>query len=1161
MAITWISPKAGANIATIPEDTFFQQQLVAEEGSGSEIFYRVISGELPLGMQITRDGFLQGAPVRPINAKQSNYTYSFAVRASIAAGAVSDRTFSITLSSLQQPILLPPTPAPPEYRLNEIFDGQPYYLQLDTIDSPTATLKYTISSGSLPTGLTLSRDGIISGIPDLEDPNVTDLPGYDEQKYDNNKYDFQTRVPSRTFSFTVRVFDGVNSAINRYSIRVIHKATYTGDNTDERVSDTFLNISYDNLYVPQMDTPEGNIGQGRELDNFDFRFIGSDAANYHTSFELLSVDNISFDQDGSGFDQGDFDQAQQGIPVTLSFNSSTGWLFGPLPAQTEATKDYYFKITPYRTDAPEIRGPSRIYSLTVLGSLYNTITWITDSDLGYVSEGKPSTIEILATASNGKRITYSLEGGTLEFLPQGLRLTTDGYLIGRPTFRRFAVDSDQTIVYVTNNTGITVGMSVTGPGVGTGAEVLEIPDINSIIVSPAVIAAAGTALTFFDNSGKSVTVLTTEPNQTTTITDRNNGVDQTTFDAIREFTIRATTVDSFISDTKTFRVQLTNYNLAPYENLYLRALPKFDQRRYLLGMLEDPSVFPENLIYRSNDPWFGKAKDIKVLLLPGIAPSSLSAYATAMARNHYNKKIRFGSVKTARAVDQYFQTAYEVVYVEVIDMQSDQGRSITKEIIDLSAEYQNNFNPYLINGESKTTIYPNSFVNMRNKISGTLGFENRGALPDWMTSPQYDGRVIGFVPCVILAYTVPDGANIIKYRLDQSGFDFNQIDFTSDRYQLDNVLSQYYDTTNNKFIASTETTFDFVPRAGYVDANVDYASSDAFSDINGRTVDYVLQHGGIDGIVDFADGDTMIFSVQEHANKLNDGWIRYLNNFDFPFDSVGLDSVEIIPGYLNQVSEITETGTYIQTGTEVVVTVPDHNYQIGYLVDIGIVTGLPGQDITTTNGTYNITKIINRQQFAYKTEATGDSSGICTVVSAGSHDGFYVQDKQLITVTLPKHGVLPGFIVNAKLFGFEARNVVVLEVKSVDVFTFAALNSTIRSGIITISLINQRSGVWNINIDSNRLITLTWQQQILVGERVRVNKGNSLGGTILVYDPATKPGQSVPSYTTLISQNNPSITRTTFDGNGTKIIGYRDIYTTPESGDKYLKFPQIGVFN
>jgi len=1157
MSIKWISPAAGVNIATIPENNFFQQQLIAEVSGANPLFYRFLSGELPLGMQITGDGLLQGVPVRPPNADKDNYTYSFAVRASLPSGEVADRTFSVTVSIITPPLLLPPSPEPPKYRLNEIFDGIPYYLKLTTIDSPITSLEYSISRGSLPLGLTLSKDGVISGIPLIAESGTYSPPGYDLQYYDILRYDFQLQFPSRIYDFDVRVFDGVNSAINRYSIRVVKKGQFTADNNEEDASNDFLNISYDNSYLPQMLTPAGNIGRVRQLDNFAFKFEAIDPELFTINYEISLKILTPFDE--NNFDIGEFDQDSQGIPNSLTFNPETGWLYGLAPSQVTATQEYFFKITPFRKDFPNLRGPTVSYSLTVLGSLYNTITWITDSDLGVISEGKPCTIEIQAVASNNKRVVYSLETGVLQLLPQGVKLTTDGYLIGRPTFRRFSVDNDYTIVYVADNTGIDIGMSVTGPAVGTGAEVVSLPDTNSIVVKPAVIASSGTALTFFNNT-KSVTLITTQPNSTTTITDRENGIDQTTFDQVRQFTVRATTIDSFISDTKTFTIKLTNYHLAPYENLYLRALPKLEQRLSVLNLLEDPSIFPEDLIYRKNDPYFGKAKDIKVLLLPGIAPSSLSAYAGAMIRNHYNKKIKFGSIKTARAVNEFFETAYEVVYVEIIDMQIDQGRSISREVIDLEAEY-NHFNPYLINGQEKTVIYPNSLNNMRNKISGTLGFENRGALPDWMTSPQLDGRVIGFVPCVILTYTVPNGSDIIKYRLEKSGFNFNNIDFTADRYQLDNILSQYYDTSINKFIASTETTFDYIPAAGYVDANVDYSSIKAFSEIDNRTLDYVISNGGIDGVTDLKSGDTLIFSKQEFPELPYDGWVKYLNEFGDAFDSEAIDSLEIIPGYLNKIKEIQQTGTYSQVGNEVTVTLQNHRYKVGFYINVGIASGLSGQPITARNGTYVITQIVNSQTFKYIAENSTTTSGICTVSSLGSRDGTYIQNRQTITVTLADHNLQPGFLINIIQNGQDSRNVAVQEVLSTSTFTFRALTDESSAGSITVTIINQRSGIWRLDIDANNIVTLTWRQEILIGEKVRINQGSQYGNTIAVYDPQLKPNETVPSFTILVSENNPSSTRTTFDGNGTKIIDYRDIYVIPESGDKYLKFPQIGVFN
>jgi hypothetical protein len=460
---------------------------------------------------------------------------------------------------------------------------------------------------------------------------------------------------------------------------------------------------------------------------------------------------------------------------------------------------------------------------------------------------------------------------------------------------------------------------------------------------------------------------------------------------------------------------LSEYNLSPYENVYIKSLPPLEHRNYFKQLIDDSNIFPNDYIYRLNDPWYGKSRDIRALILPGISPSSLSEYAAAMVRNHYNKNVYFGEIKTARTVDEFFNTKYEVIYVELVDNQRDGQRPISQEQIDLSSLITNYFN----NDPAFNYLYPNSFNNMSNRLGGVLGFSNRGALPDWMTSPQEDGRVIGFVPAVVLAYVKPGYAKTVKFRLERSGFNFNNIDFTADRYQLDNSLSTHFDTETNKFRSSSETTFDYIPSVGPTVATVKFAATRSFFSVNNRTVDYINSTGGIDGLQVLRDGDTLIFAQQEDYignTQPYDGWIISNNSYNVQaFDSIGLDNYTIIPGFLEK-----------QTG---------------------------------------------------------------------------------------------------------------------------------------FSTVNQRAGVWTIRIDNNSVVTLEFTQEILVGQRVRVGNGETFNSSILVYDPLVQSGFSVPSYTNLTLNNVVSTQRTTFDGNGTKFINYRDIYAAPESGDKYLKFPQIGVFN
>ena len=156
---------------------------------------------------------------------------------------------------------------------------------------------------------------------------------------------------------------------------------------------------------------------------------------------------------------------------------------------------------------------------------------------------------------------------------------------------------------------------------------------------------------------------------------------KTNFDNLHSFTVKATAVDNTVADTKTFTIRINNLYTKPYENLYMQALPTIEERRLLKNILNDPVLFPVDSIYRSDDPNFGKAKDFKFLDLPGVEPSTLLSYINAIQKNHYNKIINFGPVKTAVATDpnNNYAVKYEVVYVEVVDPFNPGNQDVTLE--------------------------------------------------------------------------------------------------------------------------------------------------------------------------------------------------------------------------------------------------------------------------------------------------------------------------------------------------------------------------------------------------------------------------------------------------------------------------------------------------
>lgn len=340
----------------------------------------------------------------------------------------------------------------------------------------------------------------------------------------------------------------------------------------------------------------------------------------------------------------------------------------------------------------------------------------------------------------------------------------------------------------------------------------------------------------------------------------------TTFDFTYTFTVTARDLANTISADRTFTLTIRQFDKIPYENLYLKALPNADQRASFQTLVNDTTIFPLEKIYRHEDPWFGLASDIKTLFLAGLSPSALEKYTQVASTNHYTKRLTFGDIKTARALDQNFNVKYEVIYLDVQDANTNSFGQGPADTLDLINELDTPY--YDTNGTAYTTAYPNSVVNMGNVMVGGISYQDKGVLPDWMTSRQANGRQLGFVRAVVLAYVKPGESNLVAYRLRQRNFNFNSIDFTVDRYQIDNVYSTNYDLTANAFVTSRETTFDRYPALSSTltySTTVDFAVSTAFENINEHYLQDIKNAGGLDGIKNIKDGQTIVFAQQEYT--------------------------------------------------------------------------------------------------------------------------------------------------------------------------------------------------------------------------------------------------------------------------------------------------------
>jgi hypothetical protein len=118
----------------------------ATGGTGNITFSS--SGSLPPGLTLNSVGVLSG---RPTTAN----SYTFTVTATDSVGSTDSQSYTVTIN----PILTIATSSVPDWTIGRAYD-QPI-----ATSGGTAPMTFTVSSGKLPTGLTMSTTGLLSGTP------------------------------------------------------------------------------------------------------------------------------------------------------------------------------------------------------------------------------------------------------------------------------------------------------------------------------------------------------------------------------------------------------------------------------------------------------------------------------------------------------------------------------------------------------------------------------------------------------------------------------------------------------------------------------------------------------------------------------------------------------------------------------------------------------------------------------------------------------------------------------------------------------------------------------------------------------------------------------------------------------------------------------------
>jgi hypothetical protein len=785
----WETP--AGNLGTIPEGVFFSTPLIAVDPLAEDtIYYALIAGRLPEGMQIQQTGILAGVPlaVSTLQGVPSevgrDVTSKFAVRAytqTVINGVtvvnrLADRTFELTVTGQDAPEFISPAGQLAQYYDGSVVTG----LQvLFTDTDPDQIVTVRLVAGQLPPGLTISPSGLISGfIPVTPQPEGTGWYDATGENWDEYPYNFSSRADNANYQFTLEITDGVASNLRTFSIFVWARSTMTADNTFITADNTFITADVSPIRPPIILNTPGSIGTTRNENFYAYQFVGVDLDNEpFTIFPIVtigSVLNVNADPPGNPqtvlntafpaavAGSGVLDQTldelwvydgtvwdnfgpvpvgyTSALPPGLQLDPATGWLYGLIPNTGISTNTYNFSLLIKKTAEPNIFSGPYDYSLTITGPIDSEVVWLTPSDpvelarvpssLGSILNGSISTLFVRAVNLGGLELQYELDLGTM----------------AEPQYNLLP----------------------------QGLQLLPSGDIAGR-VSFNTFALDGGATTF------DVT--------------KQNGEDPTTFDLLFVFTVRAFSVNGVVNVTKTFSITVIREYNEPYENLYIQCMPPLDDRTLINNLLQNSDIFPQDLLYRPTDPNFGVATRVIYNHAYGLTAATIDEYYQSLLENHYWKNLVLGEIKTAQARDAAGNIIYEVVYSEIQDnLVNAAGESVDK-VVQL---------PYVVDyGDNLfdiTQVTPNSLINMRDQVIDTVG-QISNLLPAWMLSAQQDGRVLGFVPAWVIAYTKPGQAERIAYYI-RTKFDqpLNLVDFEVDRYELDRLLTKNWNPTLQSWV-------------------------------------------------------------------------------------------------------------------------------------------------------------------------------------------------------------------------------------------------------------------------------------------------------------------------------------------------------------------------
>lgn len=691
--------KSGNTLGTFQENITTSIDLPISQPTAT---VEVISGKLPKGFRLDGQQII-GTPAEVAFETKSR----FVLRAEYN-GNIYDRTFNIIVQGSDVPEWITPADLLPVgandtyYVLDNSFVD--FQLEVEDPDIKAGQeLEFSIGTkaGQLPPGLSLTKDGRITGIVDpilaIEksitggydvgpfDYGVntvydwfvqyaTSGSGFDSYFYDLFEYDlsFPGKAPkklNRYFQFVVSVSDGEFVVDRSFRIFVVGDDFFTADVTTMQAGTGAFTADVTNLRAPYWLTPR----------NFGYR-----RANNYIHLPLQVIDNDTFEGlVWFRLEDVNDDNSPSILPPGLGLDFRNGIVIGRTPYQPKTTQEYKFTVTATRVkfDSERVELQQIAYENTPKGAAFLKINKTEKVD-AYALIGRTITVEgftykiLAANFTNANYELLTLSGPTQTDIIQGTGINLGIFDLTEPEEAKSTKTFTVTLLGEVNSEINWITDSNLG---SYGANYVSLLKVEATTPSNSTLLYSlqsgslppgfklnytgeifGTVRSFGNVEEQGLTVI----DGSTTTFDGNN----TRLDREFKFTVAVKDLYGYNINTKEFTITIDDPNDKQFSNIWLTPLFNKSDKDYYHQLINNNEIFPYENIFRPNDTNFGIPKDVKVLLYSGIETKNIEQYVSVLNLYSKRKQYRIGDIKTAVAKELGTQNIlYEVVYADVID--------------------------------------------------------------------------------------------------------------------------------------------------------------------------------------------------------------------------------------------------------------------------------------------------------------------------------------------------------------------------------------------------------------------------------------------------------------------------------------------------------------